>query len=291
MKLIATDLDGTLLQSDGSITDKDLNAILEAEKVGIKVIVATGRQYSTTKLLLKNYNFKPDYMICDNGCTVYSVKDDKQLYAFPLPKECLSDILKYLEDNDYFYGLSSDECRIELSNYKELLTAEYNRNKKSIPDLDISHLTSLIELIDNETTHISEGINNHEDIEKLDMNFYNITAISFDPKRLEKGMKEIDHFPGITVVSSAYNNFELMNKNASKGNALKFLADYLHVSLDDTMAIGDNFNDLSMLQTAKHSVAMGNSCDEIKSLCRYVTKSNVDSGVGHAIMSFALNKR
>ena len=120
------------------------------------------------------------------------------------------------------------------------------------------------------------------------MNFYNVTAISFDPERIKQGMNGIDNYSDISVVSSAYNNFEMMNKNASKGNALEFLVNYLNISLDDTMAIGDNFNDLSMLQKAKHSVAMGNSNDKIKELCRYVTFTNKESGVGHAIKKFAL---
>ena len=77
---------------------------------------------------------------------------------------------------------------------------------------------------------------------------------------------------------------------SSKGKSLAFIADYLHISLDDTMAIGDNYNDVSMFEHAYHSVAMGNSNDDIKNLCRYTTLTNLESGVGHAIKTFALNK-
>lgn len=288
MRLIATDLDGTLLQRDNTISADDLNAILKAEEQGIRVVVATGRQYTTAKELLKNCNFEPEYMICDNGSTLYSVKDDKKLCSFPLHKDKIIKILNYLDQNDYYYSLSSDTCRIGLNNFAEKLTTEFNRNKKVIPDLDLFHLTSLIDLIDSEDSNENNCISCPEDVLNMDMNFYNITAISFDPDRIKKGIEGVSKIPGISVVSSAYNNFEMLHEHSSKGNSLEYLANHLGITLDDTMAIGDNFNDLSMLQKAPHSVAMGNANDEIKKLCKYITLDNSQSGVGHAIINFAL---
>ncbi|MGG7176653.1 Cof-type HAD-IIB family hydrolase [Clostridium paraputrificum] len=288
MRLIATDLDGTLLQRDSTISTDDLNAIIKAEEQGIKVVVATGRQYTSAKSLLKNCKFEPDYMICDNGSTIYSVKDDKKLCSFPLHKDKIIEILNYLNKNDYYYSLSSDTCRVELKNFAEKLKSEFERNKKRIPDLNPFHLTSLIDLIDSEGKDRSNDVDCSEDIINLDMNFYNITAISFDPERIEQGIEGASKIPGISVVSSAYNNFEMLHEHASKGSALEYLANHLGVTLDETMAIGDNFNDLSMLQKATHSVAMGNASDDIKKICKYVTLDNSKSGVGHAIMNFAI---
>ena len=79
-----------------------------------------------------------------------------------------------------------------------------------------------------------------------------------------------------------------MNPAASKGNALATLADHLHLSPDDVMAIGDQGNDLSMLRYATNSVAMGNAIDEAKQIARYETKTNVKDGVAHAINTWAL---
>lgn len=84
------------------------------------------------------------------------------------------------------------------------------------------------------------------------------------------------------VISHEY-NFELTNNNASKGNSLEYLADYLGISLNDITAIGDNYNDISMFKKAGISVAMGNAEDDIKNICSHVSLSNDLNGVAHFI--------
>lgn len=287
MKLIATDLDGTLLQLDQSIHENDLKWIKKAEDEGIKVIVATGRQYNTALKLLNGLNFNPDYMICDNGSSIYSVNDNRKLCSFPLEKHAVKEILEFLEDNKYPYSISSDDCRVELKNNIERLEDEFRRNRKQIPDLDPYHLDSLVDMIKSESNGRYHA-ENYKEILSLDMNYYNISAISFDPDRIREGMKKAANIKGASVVTSAYNNFELLNEKSSKGEALAFISDYLNISLNDTMAIGDNHNDISMFKKAYHSVAMGNAKDDIKSICRYVTLENPEGGVGYAIENFAL---
>ena len=259
MKLIATDLDGTLLQPDSTISKYDLEWINKAEESGIKVIVATGRQYTAALELLSKSNFKPDYIITDNGSCA----------------------------NNYPYGLSSDEHRIHFRDISKRLTDEFNRNQSVIPDLDRNHLDSLVSFIESDSALY---VDSYKDILNLNTDLFNISALSFDPNRIKNGIAEASKIKGVNVVSSAYNNFEFQSDETSKGKSLAFIADYLHISLDDTMAIGDNYNDVSMFEHAYHSVAMGNSNDDIKNLCRYTTLTNLESGVGHAIKTFALNK-
>jgi hydroxymethylpyrimidine pyrophosphatase-like HAD family hydrolase len=88
------------------------------------------------------------------------------------------------------------------------------------------------------------------------------------------------------MTSSMTNNFELGNKDASKGNALKIVADRLGISLDKAMAIGDNYNDVSMMEIVGFSVAMGTAKEDIKKLCSFVTYGNDKHGVAHAIEKF-----
>lgn len=92
-----------------------------------------------------------------------------------------------------------------------------------------------------------------------------------------------------TIVRSEAYFLEFMNPAASKGNALKTLANHLHLTADEVMAIGDQGNDLSMLRYATNSVAMGNAIDEAKQIARYETKTNIDDGVAHAIETWALS--
>lgn len=289
MKLIATDLDGTLLQPDSTISKYDLEWINKAENSGIKVIVATGRQYTAALELLSKSKFKPDYIITDNGSCAYSVRDNKKICSYPIKEDTVKEILDFLESNNYPYSLSSDEYRIHLKDISKRLTDEFHRNKLVIPDLDRNHLDSLVSLIEKDGKDVL-FVDSYRDILNLNTDLFNISALSFDPNRIKNGIAESSKIKGVNVVSSAYNNFEFQNHETSKGKALSFIADHLNISLDDTMAIGDNYNDVSMFEHAYHSVAMGNSNNEIKSLCKYTTLTNLESGVGHAIKTFALNK-
>ena len=113
-----------------------------------------------------------------------------------------------------------------------------------------------------------------------------------DPKVLSKARDQIfnrfqDEF---SVVQSEPYFIELMPKNVSKGNAVKELAERLHLSLDQVMAIGDQGNDLSMIKTAGTGVAMENGIDEVKKNAQFITANNNESGVAKAIRKFVINK-
>lgn len=286
MKLVVTDLDGTLFQDNQTITPYDLDAIKRAEEKNTKVIVATGRQYLTARKLLEKLGFLPEYIICDNGCSIYSTKNDLQLSSFPLNKNIVYDVLTILEKEDFYYSISTDTCRVSLNNSLPILEREFFRNKARISDLDRYHLDSLVDLFKSNQDLNHTKSRTKEEICDLDMNFYNVTAITFDPQRIVHGQASLSNINGISVVSSAYNNFEAINESCSKGNALKHLADHLNINLNNIMTIGDNFNDVSMLKIVENSVAMGNAHDDIKNMCKYVTLKNTESGVGYAINNF-----
>ena len=109
-------------------------------------------------------------------------------------------------------------------------------------------------------------------------------------KKLQKGWGKFLDIPELTIVKSGKNNFHLQHEQASKGNALEILAKQLNVDLVDTAAVGDNYNDLPMLQIAGRSAAMGNADQEIKDLCDMVTLTNEKDGVAHFIYSLINEK-
>lgn len=110
-----------------------------------------------------------------------------------------------------------------------------------------------------------------------------MSVISFDNDILLSGRAALKDMAGITLVSSSKNNFEILNSESSKGNAIEFIANSLNIPLDDVMAIGDNFNDISMFEKVKYSVAMGNAEEDVKKVCKFITLENDDNGVAHAI--------
>lgn len=96
--------------------------------------------------------------------------------------------------------------------------------------------------------------------------------------------------PSIVTTSSGPLNLEVMDQNGNKGNALKRMAEYYGIPLENTVAIGDNFNDIPMLQIAGLSIAMGNADPLVKEICDIVTHSNVENGVAYAIHQYILNE-
>ena len=193
------------------------------------------------------------------------------------------DVIKIPKDNNLYEAINGHtDIQLNILN-KHTLIVNKNINLSFKQLLE----TKNINFIESDSALY---VDSYKDILNLNTDLFNISALSFDPNRIKNGIAEASKIKGVNVVSSAYNNFEFQSDETSKGKSLAFIADYLHISLDDTMAIGDNYNDVSMFEHAYHSVAMGNSNDDIKNLCRYTTLTNLESGVGHAIKTFALNK-
>ena len=122
-------------------------------------------------------------------------------------------------------------------------------------------------------------------IEKYKQEINKIFGTSFNKIHLDTARAQLEVLPGIAVSSSGAGNLELTSINAQKGIALEQFAKSKGIAMEDVMAIGDNYNDLSMLQRVGHSVAMGNAPEEIKAACKSVTTTNELDGVGTAIQT------
>ena len=129
-------------------------------------------------------------------------------------------------------------------------------------------------------------VDNYKEILSKDDDFYNILAFSFDEKKRKAGMDYFKNLDKFSVFSSGDHNFEIVNKHTSKGASLERLASNLNISLEETMAFGDNYNDISMFEKVKYSVAMGNADENIKSICKLVADTNYNNGVAKMIYKF-----
>jgi len=125
-------------------------------------------------------------------------------------------------------------------------------------------------------------------VEKATLNF----ALLEDGTLLnrDKTAEILDRYPQIEYLSGGFHNWEFTKKGVNKGSGLKFLAERIGVAVEETMACGDSQNDYSMLKAAKVAVAMGNAKEEIKAIADFITLSNEESGVGHAIEKFVFDK-
>lgn len=282
VKLIAVDLDGTLLNEENQISNKNLEAIKYAQSKGFEVVVATGRAHFDVQAIFKHTKIKT-WIIGSNGATIHQ-PNGELFHSVPINRHDALNILAWLEKENFYYEISSNHSIWTPQNGREILAIEMDRVKSANPEMGIDQLKYAAEKQFSQTGF--SFIKSYKDLlEAVDVDFYNILAFSFYEEKLSEGMAKFEHMKDVTTVKSAKHNFELEHRKASKGIAFEVLANKLTINLADTAAVGDSYNDLSMLRIAGRSAAMENAHEEIKGSCHEVTFSNLDDGVAHFIYS------
>ena len=253
VKLIAIDLDGTLLDKGKYISDKNIEAIRFAQKRGIEVVIATGRANFDAQNILKETDINP-WIIGANGATIHDPRGEL-FNSVPLNQQAAGKMLNILEDEFLYYEAFIDH-QICAPNYgKELLFQEIDQLMSKTNHMDKSLLKLEIEIQFGQSGFTF--IESYRNLLEQEKDIYNILAISFDEEKLQKGWAKFLDFPNVTIVKSGKNNFHLQHEQASKGNALEILAKQFNVDLADTAAVGDNYNDLPMLQIAGEALLWG----------------------------------
>lgn len=274
IKLIALDLDGTLFNHDGKITEETKKEIKRATDLGIHVVISTGRPYNGVPFA-QIEGLGIHYAITTNGSAIYSIPEHKCIYEDCMDFEMVEPILKVLL-----------EKRIHIDTYinGEGFTPVYCRE-----NIDRLHITpSLKEYILKTRTPTEDLIGYVKDcrqkIQKITLNFYP------QPDGTLEHRDEIYNFlcqnPSIECVCGGFQNLEFTKAGVTKGKALQHLAFLLSIPIEETMAVGDTENDLSILEAAGIGVAMGNAPFDIKSAADFITASNEEDGVGKAIAHF-----
>lgn len=261
-KLIALDLDGTTLNSHHEITSEVKDILQQKRKEGVHIVLCTGRAQIGVKPLLDELGFDSDndYVITFNGALTQRVKSGEILTHHTL------DI-----DDFYKFAIFSKKAGVHL--HTEDQTALYTFNK------DISEYT----VYESYLTGMPVKYRSIDEMPK-DMIISKMMMID-KPELLDVAIDKIpaEFYDKYELVKSMPFFFEILNKQATKGNALKDLATFLNIKQDEVMAIGDHMNDLSMLEYANLSVAMGNAIPEAKKIAKYTTKTNDEHGVAYAI--------
>lgn len=271
IKLIVCDLDETLLNSEKKICDKDLKAIQKASERGIKFVPATGRGYSYIDDILKSlgiYDKEDEYIISNNGAIITECHNFKELTFHELPHDIARQIIQYGFDLNlcvqvftskdvYAYNVDEDEKKWLLMFKKDAILCE-------------DHDTSLFE---------------HKPIVKVMFHSKDMPYLYSLKSQLNDEIKA-----HTTIAYSSNRYMEFTSCGISKGAALIELVEILNISMEDTLAIGDNHNDLSMLKMAHLGAAVGNAVDDVKKVCDYVSPLTNDEGaVADIIEKLILN--
>lgn len=280
VQIIASDMDGTLLNDKMVISKRNAAAVKEAQKQGIHFIVSTGRAYDEVKPLITEAGFNCP-MITVNGAFVLD-ENGKEISAAPTPDSIAKKIMLTLKKNGLYFevitakGVCSDNKAKRIENFAELLASispdtpyklAVTLASARMELMNINYVDNYMDLVDDPKTVIGK-----------------IVVFSPEGQKVLGPIKdELSKNDNLVITSSGPGNIEINHVNAQKGVALQAYADSLNIPMDNVMAIGDNNNDVSMLKAAGISYAMGNGSDEVKMLAKYITAPNTEDGAGIAI--------
>ncbi len=269
VKLIASDLDGTLLTDKKELSSGTRKALDMAAAQGIYIVPATGRSFESVPAMIREYQ-GVEYLITANGGAVYSTVEKRRIYQQLLRPESVKAAIAVRKREQMVMEVVIDGVPYAEEEYvrdpiRYLATeygAKYIRATRR-PVKDIFQFAA---------EHVAE-----------------LDSISFvcsheDRDRLYRSLE--DEIPDIYVTSSVSNLLEIGHKDAGKGKTLLWLLDYLGISPEEVMAFGDADNDSSMLKAVKYGFAMGNATENCKKSAAYLTGTNTEDGVASAILSY-----
>lgn len=269
-KLVAIDLDDTLLTHDKNISQENIEAIKKAYDNGIYIVISTGRIYASAHAYADILGFKPFIIASDGG--IIRDPENKEIYESVMDINEIKYLMKLCNEFDLYYHFYSDMKVFSLkitNKYKKY--EQWNKLYAQIARVKMEEISGVLDEVDKMQDKIVKFVTLDDDVNKI------------------KTVREIiDKHGTLESTSSFFNNIEITNKGISKGNALKILGAYLDIKKEDMIAIGDSENDLEMIKYAGLGVAMENAIDLVKENAQYITKSNMDNGVAHVIKKFVL---
>ena len=280
IRVIASDMDGTLLGDDHRIAPETLEAIKEAQEAGIRFMIATGRNFKGAMAELQDTGLVCDYVVGSGA----EVRDPMQnvIETRVLSRELCRRVYKSVKKfpvsvifctDGYDYRVGTPE-EVEESLILELQLFHENMTREEILK------TSVYRRI-KENSKVVSGL---KEMEEKKIPVYKIFLFSDDTDMLEQIDKVLGENRDIAVASSFPTNLEITDVRAQKGPVLKNYIERLGYAMDEVMVFGDSLNDLSMLEMDfGATVAMENASPEVKAAAKYVTKSNNDHGVAYAI--------
>ena len=289
-KLVVIDLDGTMLNSYGVVTNETKEVIKKVEKQGVEVVIASGRPIDSIKEIAKEIESK-NYFIAGNGAIIYDIKNDEIIYEKTLSKEKVLEIIKICEDNSISYNIYTENEILATSlKYNVLYYHKENLKKEESKKTKINLVKNMYEYIQNK-----------EDVKFLKITICDESKAVFNSIiRKIKEIKEIEvleisHMSRKTIKQGteefeiSYYYTEISAGDVDKWNAIEFLMEKLKIKREEIMAIGDNLNDRKMIENAGLGVAMGQSTPAILKLADEVTSSNDKEGISKILQKYYKN--
>ncbi len=278
-KLVAIDLDGTMLNQYGIITEKTKKAISKAQEKGVEVMIASGRAITSVKRFSKEINSNK-YFISGNGAITYDIKNNKILYENILSKTKALKIIKICEENSIYYNVYTENGIIAKNlSYNTLY---YYKDNLTKPDENRTH----INIVENVYDYFEQR---EEKILKIMICDKHKTVFNSIVRKLKElseiEVLEVSHMSrkiikqGTDEIALEYFYTEVSAKDVDKWNALEEIIGLMNISKEEVVTIGDNANDLKMITNAGLGVAMGESAPYVKQSADIIAPTNDEDGV------------
>ena len=285
-KLIAIDLDGTLLNSYGQVSEKNRLALKQAQENGTEIVLASGRSTNSVKNIANDIGDNK-YIICGNGSLIYDLRKEEIIYDKFIEKKKALQIINICEQNSIYYNVYTENMVIAktLSN-NVMFYHQENANKPESKKTKINLVKNIYDYVqdlenenilkftisDTSSIIFNSIIRKLREIKNIDV----LDVAHMSRKIIKSGTEE---------VSLEYYYTEITSKDEDKWHAIEWLAKELDIEKEEIMTIGDNVNDKMMIENAGLGVAMGNSAPYIKEIADKVVSNNNEDGVAEAILS------
>lgn len=272
IRIIALDLDGTLLNSNKELTERNYRALEAAAARGIEIVPTTGRFYDAMPQVIRDLPFV-NYAITINGAQVAHVRTGDVLYRAEIPWQQAVEIMSVLDTLPVVYDCFMDNAAFMTAALKERIDE----------CTDDPHYRKMVRELRQSVPELKAFITRRgQDVQKSQF-------FTMDMALRQRMLNELPRrFPGIITTAALLHNVEINHERANKGAAVLALAEHLGCGAENVMAFGDGLNDLSMIRAAGTGVVMANAFDEVKRYADYITDDCDHDGVAAAIEKFCL---
>lgn len=277
IKLVASDLDGTIIDKNNKINEENFKAINKINSNGIDFVICTGKTYPIVKDICNEFN--ANYGIFGNGNQIIDLKTDKVIYTSFLSQHELNTSIEIAKANNLHIHIYTNNdiitenlAYMDLRNYKL-----YEEN----PSINFTIVDDIQKYIINNKINVSQLIissdNSLEDVKSNIAKKINVSMHLIKKRGIYKDF----------IIDKEYEYLDISPKKTNKNTALNILGNYLNINRSEMMSVGDNLNDYDMIKNSGIGVAVANSYDDLKSVAKYVTKNNVENaGFAEAIYKF-----
>lgn len=278
IKVIASDMDGTLLNSRHEISKENLEAIKKAQEMGAHFVIITGREFNSVNSYIKELNLNCECILM-NGAE-YRDRYGNVVATISMDKNQVKEILNIMDEenlaieiftNDGVYVTDKDK-------HKESVFGRFKMFSPYMSDEEV------LDFIENRSEIMSvKYIENLEEFFNSEIEVLKIITFNKDADFIAAAKEKLRKIDNLAVASTFSNDIELNNIRAQKGIILADVIEKMGIKRDEVIVIGDSFNDYSMFTEFENSFAMENAIPEIKEIAKYITDSNDESGVAKAI--------